>query len=86
VIGRDVVLGVRAEHVILGPEGDRSGKVRLTEPLGDASLVFFDCGLPTPLVAKVPPDSKLGPGDNLSFRFVPENCHIFDAAAGARLH
>jgi ABC-type sugar transport system ATPase subunit len=84
--GRPVVLGVRAEHVVLGAEGDRHGKVRLTEPLGDAALVFFDCGLPAPLVSKVPPDSRLAPGDKLSFRFVPENCHVFDAAAGVRLH
>jgi multiple sugar transport system ATP-binding protein len=86
LVGRDVVLGVRAEHVVLAKEGDRSGKVRLTEPLGDAALVFFDCGLPAPLVSKVPPDSALGPGDGLSFRFLPEHCHIFDASAGARLH
>jgi multiple sugar transport system ATP-binding protein len=88
--GRPVVLGVRAEHVLIGSEpgaeGDRRGKVRLTEPLGDASLVFFDCGLPGPLVSKVPPESKLGPGDPVAFRFALENCHIFDAAAGARLH
>ncbi|MBN8920235.1 MAG: ATP-binding cassette domain-containing protein, partial [Rhizobiales bacterium] len=89
--GRRVTLGVRAEHVTIaqgaaGSEGERRGTVRLTEPLGDASLVFFDCGLPAPLVAKVPPDVRFAPGDAVAFRFIPDHCHLFDSAAGARLH
>ena len=84
--GRSVVLGVRAEHVFVEKEGERRGEVRLTEPLGGATLVFFDCGLPTPLVAKAPPNTPLAPGHALAFRFAPEHCHLFDAVAGTRLN
>ena len=83
---RKVVLGVRSEHVIVEAEGARGGTVKLTEPLGDATLVFFDCGQPTHLVAKVGPNSSLAPGSPLAFRFLPEHCHIFDAADGSRLN
>jgi ABC-type sugar transport system ATPase subunit len=85
--GRRVMLGVRSEHVIVdNGNGPLRGQVRLTEPLGDATLVFFDCGQPSPLVAKVPPDASLAPGTALSFRFATDHCHIFDAADGSRLH
>ena len=75
--GRKVTLGVRSEHVVAG---SMTGKVRLIEPLGDSTLVFFDCG--TRLVAKVDPDSSLRPGEELSFGFDPANCHLFDRSSG----
>ena len=84
--GREVMLGVRAEHVIVEAEGARRGAVQLIEPMGDATLVYFDYGQQRPLVAKVPPASPLAPGSALAFRFVPERCHLFDQASGARLH
>src|SRR5690606_10170916 len=83
---RRVMLGVRSEDVIVNGGGGLRGEVRLTEPLGDATLVFFESGQPSPLVAKVPPGAVMKPGMALSFRFVPEHCHLFDAADGSRLH
>ncbi len=79
--GRKVTLGVRSEHVVAGPT---TGEVRLIEPLGDSTLVFFDCG--TRLVAKVDPDSSLRPGDEFDFGFDPANCHLFDRGSGERLN
>lgn len=84
--GKRVVLGVRAEHVLVEEQGGRAGSVRLTEPLGDATLIFFDWGQSQPLVAKVLPNTALRPGSSLGFRFIPEQCHLFDAEGGARLH
>ena len=54
------------------------------EPLGDATLVHFDAGEGKSLVAKVAPSTELAPGSPLKFRFVPEHCHLFDAASGQR--
>ena len=85
LVGRRATLGVRSEHV-LASEGTMDGKVSLIEPLGDATLVFFDYGGPARLVAKVDPDLSFGPGDSLSFQFDAENCHLFDAENGARLN
>ena len=84
-VGRPATLGVRAEHVRLAPSEDGAGRVTLTEPLGDETLVFFEFGGSAPLVAKVDPDSPLGPGDPVAFDFDREWCHLFDAESGARL-
>jgi len=83
--GRKVVLGVRSEHVEIG-SGTATGRVQLIEPLGDASLVFFEFGSDAPLVAKVDAETTLRAGDNLSFRFNPAGYHVFDAQTGARLN
>jgi len=83
--GRKVTLGVRAEHVLTG-QGSMGGTVSLIEPLGDATLVFFNYGGASRLVAKVDPDLTFGPGDSLSFSLDPNHCHLFDADSGARLN
>ena len=84
--GGTATLGVRAEHVRVSPSDDGAGRVTLTEPLGDETLVFFEFGGAAPLVAKVDPDSPLGPGDPVAFEFDREWCHLFDAGSGARLN
>jgi multiple sugar transport system ATP-binding protein len=86
IAGRKVVLGVRSEHVLVGDGAPLRGTAQLTEPLGDVTLVYFDYGQPSPLVAKVGPATPLQPGSELWFRFAPDRCHLFDAASGARLH
>ena len=85
VADRKVVLGVRAEHVLVGNGGALRGTAQLTEPLGDMTLVYFDYGQKSPLVAKVGPATPLQPGTPLSFGFAAERCHLFDAGSGARL-
>lgn len=83
--GRAATLGVRAEHVRLAPSEDGPGRVTLTEPLGAETLVFFEFGGSAPLVAKVDPDSPLGPGDPVAFDFDRDWRHLFDRESGARL-
>ena len=83
--GRNVVLGVRSEHVIIdGATASAPGTARLLQPLGDATLVHFDAGEGKSLVAKVGPSTELAPGLPLKFRFAPEHCHLFDATSGLR--
>jgi multiple sugar transport system ATP-binding protein len=84
--GGAATLGVRAEHVRLVPSDGGVGRVTLTEPLGDETLVFFEFGGATPLVAKVDPDSPLAPGDPVAFHFDRDWCHLFDPESGARLN
>jgi multiple sugar transport system ATP-binding protein len=83
--GRKVVLGVRSQHVEVG-SGSTPGRVQLIEPLGDESLVFFEFGAEAPLVARVDAQTRLRPGDNLTFGFNPVGFHVFDAETGARLN
>jgi multiple sugar transport system ATP-binding protein len=84
--GRKVVLGVRSEHVEVGSSGKTPGRVQLIEPLGDESLVFFEFGGETPLVAKIDAETRLRPGDSLTFGFNSAGYHVFDADSGARLN
>ena len=86
LVGRPVVLGVRSEHVLVGDGAALKGTAQLTEPLGDATLVFFDDGRGHGLVAKVGPATTLAPGSPLSFRFAQDACHLFAADDGARLY
>ena len=83
--GRKATLGVRSEHVLAG-DGTTGGKVNLIEPLGDATMIYFEYDGPTRLVSKVDPDRSFRPGDNLTFAFDANNCHLFDAENGARLN
>jgi multiple sugar transport system ATP-binding protein len=83
--GRNVLLGIRSEHVIIdGAAASAPGTARLLQPLGDATLVHFDTGAGKSLVAKVAPSTELAPGLPLKFRFAPEHCHLFDPTSGQR--
>ena len=82
---KKVVLGIRSEHVS-SSGGGHKGQVKLIEPLGDVSLVFFEFGEEEQLVAKVSPGLRVSPGDQLTFGFQTENCHLFDVDNGIRLN
>ncbi len=81
---RDVCIGVRSEHVLLGAQG-AAGRVQLTEPLGDETLVFFDYGGPSQLVAKYRGDRTFNVGEAIVFDFDPKGVLVFDAEDETRL-
>jgi multiple sugar transport system ATP-binding protein len=83
-IGQAVRLGIRAEHVHIGDNGV-PGQVQLTEPLGDETLVFFDYGGDTQLVAKVDGEREFKVGDRVYFSCNPHGILFFDAQEGKRL-
>jgi len=84
--GREAVLGVRSEHVLVGDGASLKGVAQLSEPLGDTTLVHFDIGKGRRLVAKVGPTAAIEPGEALTFQFAAEFCHLFDVHNGARLY
>lgn len=83
--GRAVTLGVRSEHVTIGT-GSNRGKVTITQPLGDMTLVFFDYGGDVQLVAQVKPELNFAPEDVVEFGFDSAGFHIFDGDSGERLN
>lgn len=85
LIGENVILGVRSEHIIM-KEGSQEGQVRLVEPLGDSSLVFFEYGGKDKLVAKVAPELRFSPGDQVTFEFQADKCHLFSRKDGHRIN
>lgn len=80
-----VVLGIRSEHVNVS-DGALRGQARIIEPLGDASLVYFEFGEEEELVAKVSPELRISPGDQLMFSLQASHCHLFDQSDGHRLN
>ncbi len=83
--GESVTMGIRSEHVLVG-KGACQGRVILTEPLGSETLVFFEYGGDNPLVAKVSPEKRLTPGDEIQFDFAGAGFHLFDGVSGDRLN
>lgn len=84
-IGKRVNLGVRSENVMIGESGT-SGKVKLIQPLGDETLVFFSRGSEDLLVAKVSADREFCPGDAIRFGFRPKGVYFFDPDSGVRMN
>ena len=82
---RQVVLGIRAEHVLIDDAGTSMGPARLLEPLGDATLVHFEASDGQSLVAKVSPATTVTPGAPMSYGFDPQRCHLFDATSRERI-
>jgi multiple sugar transport system ATP-binding protein len=83
-VGAEIALGVRAEHVSFGDTGIPA-EVRLTEPLGDETLVFVDYGGTSDIVAKMSGDCDLRVGDRVHVRFQTSGILCFDRSDGARL-
>ncbi|MFS8523922.1 MAG: ABC transporter ATP-binding protein [Limnochordales bacterium] len=85
--GRDVVLGIRPEHVkIVGRPGEHAvrGEVFMTELLGRDTLVDVRSGDQS-IRALVPGDVPLEIGENVWLELQPQYVHLFDAGTEARL-
>jgi sn-glycerol 3-phosphate transport system ATP-binding protein len=86
--GRDVMLGVRPEHVVLAPgKAEAVGlAVDFVEALGADTLVHGRLGRSgAALTVRLPGSARVSTGDTLSLLVPPEHLHLFDGASGARL-
>ncbi|MCW5719830.1 MAG: sn-glycerol-3-phosphate ABC transporter ATP-binding protein UgpC [Devosia sp.] len=85
--GRDLVLGIRPEHLELaeaGTPGSIAGKVVVTEPTGSETQVTIRVGK-TDLLALFHSRLDAEPGDEIHLRAMPSTMHLFDKASGRRL-
>ena len=87
-LGRDVILGLRPEHLAWTASDASSGTIEavasVVEPLGADTLVFFDVA-GHEMVARVPPDAARDAGDRLRLRPDLRRMHLFDPATGRRI-
>ncbi|MCW1919067.1 sn-glycerol-3-phosphate ABC transporter ATP-binding protein UgpC [Rhodobacter sp. KR11] len=81
--GRQVVYGIRPEHIGVGPGGNRV-KVGILEPTGSETLIFAHLGAQR-IDAVIRDRIEAEPGQDLSFVLDPARVHLFDAATGLRL-
>jgi multiple sugar transport system ATP-binding protein len=83
-IGRDIVVGLRPEHIAWAPSGAPGASPEtaeitagLVEPLGADTLVSFEIA-GREMVCRVPPEAARRSGDRLPVRFDPSRMHLFD--------
>jgi len=85
--GREVIVGIRPEH--FGPaEGfdtQLAVKVQVVEPLGSDTLVHFSLG-DAALTARMPPQLRPAPNEELKIGVDPSKVHLFDAATERSIH
>ncbi|HKU09601.1 MAG TPA: sn-glycerol-3-phosphate ABC transporter ATP-binding protein UgpC [Bradyrhizobium sp.] len=82
--GRDVLLGIRPEHLAMSSGPGLESVVEVVEPTGIDTFVLFS--LNGKNVAGVFRDRiALSPGAKVSLSFDPQKAHVFDANTGRRL-
>jgi len=85
--GRELVLGVRPEHLELaeaGAAGATAGRVVVVEPTGSETQVTLRVG-DAELLALFHSRLEAEPGEALHVRVKPATAHLFDQASGKRL-
>ena len=80
--GRTFVLGVRPEHLTIGP-GARF-TLDLVEPVGNEVFLYATAGA-NQVVARIAPRDLPPIGSAIELAFDPEHMHFFDAQTGARV-
>jgi multiple sugar transport system ATP-binding protein len=81
--GQPVTLGIRPEDIRESSPGDPKESqvdavVEVVEPLGNEILIDVKIG-PNPMVARVPPTSRLRMHERVRLSLDPERLHFFDA-------
>ncbi len=83
--GREVVLGVRPEHIRIGGEGDgHDATVDLEEPMGADSLVWLKAS-GKPLSVRVESGKRYRAGDQVKLHFNAGMASLFDARTEERV-
>jgi multiple sugar transport system ATP-binding protein len=82
--GLAVTLGVRPEDVLVA-EGGEPALVRVVEPTGHESIVFFELAGHS-IVARVGPDVRLRPGEPVRVALNAAKLHFFRTGDGQRLN
>jgi sn-glycerol 3-phosphate transport system ATP-binding protein len=84
--GRDVVVGIRPEHLVPARDGERvlAGEVEMVEHLGADSLVHVGHGKTT-VVARLPHGAHPDVGSTFALAAEPDRVFLFDADSGQRI-
>jgi len=82
--GREVVLGLRPEHIHIGGEGGHEAIVDLEEPMGADSLVWLKVA-GKPLSVRVESGNRHRPGEKIKVHFNLAVASLFDAKTEDRI-
>src|SRR6185503_1845187 len=81
--GKQVVMGMRPEHLALGdgaPGSSFDARVEVVEQLGSEILLETRVGADSITVARVPAETKIAPGDQVRISAPSARLHFFDPA------
>ncbi|NEX48679.1 ABC transporter ATP-binding protein [Pseudotabrizicola algicola] len=81
---RDLVLGVRPEHVTLSDAAPYRGRILASEYLGTSQIITLDCPHGT-VKARVPSGQGVRSGETVGLSFRSGTLSLFDAATGRAL-
>jgi sn-glycerol 3-phosphate transport system ATP-binding protein len=82
--GNRIVLGLRAEDIVLAPAGRHQIRAEFVERLGSAQLIHGHFA-GQDFVIQCPATVAIAPGQTLRFDLIPTLMHAFDAETGKRL-
>ncbi len=82
--GREVIVGLRPEHLTIDPAGD-THRVDLSESLGGVSYVHLLGGADDKIVVEERGDYRSKEGDTVGITPDPAHLYFFDAASGQRI-
>ena len=86
---RDVIVGIRAEQIVLAPQEPNGlptirAQVQVIEPTGPDTLVFVNLN-DSKVCCRMAPDDAPQVGQSLNLQFDPSKVLLFDANTGERL-
>jgi multiple sugar transport system ATP-binding protein len=89
-VGKTVTLGIRPQHLRLGHAGNReqvafSGKLMVSEQLGDEQLLAVRIGEAEIRVSGVDPELALAAGALVDLTLPVDSLHVFDGSSGAAI-
>ena len=82
-LGKDVIIGVRPEDMLIADGGIES-RVRVYEMLGAETYLYFDHDGGN-VAVRAAADTPIRKGDRVHFTFRPEKLHLFDAQTEERI-
>jgi multiple sugar transport system ATP-binding protein len=83
-LDRDLILGVRPEHLALGGGAAFSAPVQVIEPLGNETLLYFTVG-GAPFTVRSQGNVQATVDQDLEIALPADHIHLFDAESGAAL-
>jgi multiple sugar transport system ATP-binding protein len=81
--GESVTLGIRPDHIRVGPTGPIAGRIALVEELGENHLLYIDTEQGLRITARASGDATYRAGETVSVTFEPQSCHLFKASGEA---
>ena len=85
----EVIVGIRPEHINITPieaqgNGIIKGEIDVVEMMG-AECAVTSTTASGNIIARMPPETRLSPGENVALHVNTGRIHLFDAASGKRI-